>query len=162
MKVLFSIAIGVLCLGYGFAQAPDDEETGPVAVEEITLAKDDGAGKPGSVVDEFLTTDKPIHCRVQLKGYAPTMVKMQMTAAGVQGLKPGTKVANVSYKTNGKQNIVNFHVSPATAWLAGKYDIQILLDNKPDGTKEFEIKEAKTKNDSKPRPAPAKKTKKKT
>ncbi|MGI8555971.1 MAG: hypothetical protein ACR2LT_06405 [Pyrinomonadaceae bacterium] len=114
------------------------------AVEQISLLRDSGgAGKADDEeVENFLTTDKILHFRIQLNSRKPAAVKMILVAADVTGLKAETKFVTVSYKTNGKQNIVNFTASPEDAWLAGKYRADIYIDGKLDGKKEFEIQKS--------------------
>lgn len=108
-------------------------------VEEIYLAKSDGNGEIGDVVKDFLTTDIPIYCIVQLNSMSPVTVKMNLVAVSVKGVKPETKVITTSYKTNGKQNRVNFTGTPDGSWVPGNYRIDIFLDDKPAGKQVFEI-----------------------
>jgi hypothetical protein len=66
-------------------------------------------------------------------------VKMEMVVVEVKGMKAGAKTVVVSYKTNGKQNVVNFSFNPQTVWNAGKYKINVLINGKQSASKEFEI-----------------------
>ncbi len=67
---------------------------------------------------------------------------MNFVAVKAGGLKPETKVVMVSYKTNGKHNVVNFNASPETVWAAGAYRVDILIDGKLAKGLEFEIKKS--------------------
>lgn len=150
-----------------FGQAEATEINQASGVEEISLARDDGNGKAGETATKFVTTDIPIHCSVQLISAKPVTVKMTFVAVKVAGVKPETKVVTVSYKTNGKQDRVNFTGSPEGAWSAGNYRIDIFIDDRSGGSRAFEIlPPSKVENrnsfQSKPEPKPkiAKRTRK--
>ncbi|MGI9036107.1 MAG: hypothetical protein ACR2GD_08725 [Pyrinomonadaceae bacterium] len=151
------ILLGMLCLFFGtnaLAQDEKKDETddAPVGVEQISLLRDDGAGKAGEETENFSTADKTLHFRIQLSSQKPALVKMILVAAEVAGLKPETKSVTVSYKTNGKQNVVNFTTSPEDAWLAGKYRADIFIDGKLAGKKEFEIQKTSQENEKEKQP----------
>lgn len=145
MKIIFIL---LLCLFFAFsalAQVEDKtQESQTVNVEEIYLAKDDGEGKAGDVAESFLTTDIPIYCVVMLNSSKPATVKMNFVAVDVKGVKAETKVITVSYKTNGKQNRVNFTGKPDGVWTAGNYRIDVFIDDKLVGGQSFEIKKSPT------------------
>ncbi len=139
------ILISLLCLTFvfsAFAQEEETKEPQTVSVEEIYLAKDNGEGKAGDVAESFLTTDIPIYCVVQLNSTKSALVKMNFVAVDVKGVKAETKVLSVNYKTNGKQNRVNFTGKPETVWTAGNYRIDIFIDGKLVTGKTFEIKKS--------------------
>jgi hypothetical protein len=146
------VSIIFLCLFFALsALGQTPEQTPPtgnetVGVEEIYLAKDNGEGKAGDAATNFLTTDIPIFCVVQLNSLKPTTVKMNFIAAKVAGVKAETKVVSVSYKTNGKQNRVNFTGKPDGNWIAGSYRVDIFIDGKLAGSRELEIQKSATAN----------------
>ena len=148
MKIIILL---LFCFLFGFSvfgQAESDDSE--VAVEKISLARDDGNGAIGEETTTFLTTDIPIYCSVELSSTKSVAVKMNFVAVEVNGLKSGKNVVMVSYKTNGKQNFVNFNASPADVWAAGKYRVDILLDSKLAESLNFEIQKPTTKaNDEK-------------
>ncbi len=151
MKIIF---VSLLCLIFAFsAFAQTDEklqEPQTVGIDEIYLAKDNGEGKAGEVAESFLTTDIPIYCVVQLDSTKPATVKMNFVAVDVKGVKAETKVITVSYKTNGKQNRVNFTGKPDKVWTAGNYRIDIFIDGKLVTGKSFEIKRSLTETQKSP------------
>ena len=131
-----------LCLFFGFSVSGQTTETAEktvVKVENIALMRDDGEGNPGNETEVFKTTDFPIHCQITLDSANASTVKMNLVAVTVNGLKTETKILTVSYKTNGEQNIINFRGSPEKAWMAGKYRVDIFIDNRLAGNKEFTI-----------------------
>ena len=143
MKIVF---ISLLCCLFAVSVFAQTDEKTPepqkVGVEEMFLAKDDGAGKMGDVAENFLTTDIPIYCVVMLDSTEPAVVKMNFVAVNVKGVKAETKVLSVNYKTNGKQNRVNFTGKPEGNWTAGTYRIDIFVDDKLAGGQSFEIKKS--------------------
>lgn len=143
MKTVF-ITLLIIFSAFGASAQTEDAEPQIVGVEEIFLAKDDGAGKMGDAAEDFLTTDIPIYCVVQLNSNKPATVKMNFVAVNVKGVKAETKVLSVNYKTNGKQNRVNFTGTPEGNWMAGNYRIDIFIDGKPATGKSFEIKKSPT------------------
>jgi hypothetical protein len=157
MKIVLTI---FFCLFFSlnvFAQSDPNEENTKVGIEAILLARDDGKGKAGEETDVFLTNDIPIYCLVQLNSLSPTTVKMNLVAVSVAGVKPETKVVTVSYKTNGKQNRVNFTGRPEGAWTVGKYRVDVFIDGKLDGSREFEVQKSASpkiedKTQTKPKP----------
>jgi hypothetical protein len=117
-------------------------QTKVVSVEAISLSRDDGNGKAGEETEVFGTKDIPIYCTVQLDSTEPATVKMNLVAVKVQGVKAETKVVSVSYKTNGKQSRVNFTGKPDGFWTAGMYRIDIFVNDKPSGSRDFEIQKS--------------------
>jgi hypothetical protein len=113
-----------------------------VGIEDLYLAKDDGSGKIGDVAESFLTTDVPIYCVVMLDSTRPALVRMNFVAVSVKGVKPETRVISISYKTNGKEDRVDFTGKPDRVWVAGTYRIDIFIDDKPAGKRSFEIRNA--------------------
>ena len=109
-------------------------------VEELYLAKDDGSGKAGEQVSEFLTTDVPIHCVILLDTPSKVTVKMNFVAVAVSGVKAETKVVSATYTTKEGQNRVFFTGRPDGRWTAGKYRVDIFLDGKPATNIAFDIK----------------------
>jgi hypothetical protein len=136
MKFILLVGLVFLFSAAAAAQIAD----GPVRVEEIYLARDNGEGKAGDPVEAFAVSDIPIHCVVTLDSLTPTTVKMNFVAVSVKGVKAETQVFTVSYKTNGNQNQVTFRGKPdGKSWVAGSYRIDIFVDGKPAGSKTFPI-----------------------
>jgi hypothetical protein len=169
------VSIIFLCLFLALAasgqtpvQEPQPQDNETVGVEEIYLAKDNGEGKAGDAETNFLTSDIPIFCVVQLNSTKPATVKMNFIAVKVAGVKAETKVVSVSFKTNGKQNRVNFTGSPEGAWIAGSYRVDVFVDGKLAGSRELEIQKSATANPAvesfqpktNAKPKPAKRTRK--
>lgn len=154
MKTIFFLVLCALFSLNIFGQS-SEEPLSDAAVEEISLARDDGNGNAGELADRFTTADIPLHCLINLTSTKPVAVKMNLVAVAANGYKPESVVISVSYKTNGKQNRVKFQVSPDKIWAAGKYRIDVLIDGKASGSKAFEIQKSGKETESE-KPAPPK------
>jgi len=142
MKFVLAIS---LCLFFSFnalAQTEPDNKNAEVGIEEISLARDAANGKAGDVTDKFVTTDRPIHCIIQLNSDKSATVKMILIAVKANGLKPETKIVTVSYTTKENQNRVNFTASPDGVWAAGSYRVDIFINNKLARSQTFEIEKS--------------------
>lgn len=150
MKIIFSFGV-FLCLVMGAYAQEAILQPSEQGIEEIALFKDDGDGKAGDEAYEFKTSDLYIHCQVQLKEAKVTSVKMLMIAVEVKGFKSGSKVVTATYKTNGKQGIVNFTASHSNSWQPGKYRMDIMLDEKLAKSVEFTITQTEAPVETKPK-----------
>lgn len=141
------------------AQTEQNAEETQVGIEEIRLMRDDGEGNAGEETVNFKVTDIPIHCSVQLSSTKSVTVKMNLIAVKAVGLKPEKIVVTVSFKTNGKQDVVNFTASPQSLWAAGEYRAAILIDGILAGSREFKIQKQTSKTDDKNPARPLRKSK---
>ena len=160
------MAIAAMLLLPLFASAQTDTPKLPGGVEEIYLAKDDGTGQAGEPVTSFQTTDPRIYCIVQLTSDASATVKMHFVAVSVPGVKVETRVVTTSYTTKDGEDRVNFFGKPKTKWTAGKYRVDIFVNDKMVKDLAFEITGPAAVTGSqfvqpttKPKPAPIKKPK---
>lgn len=146
MKIFIALFFCLFIVINISAQTESENKSDAVGVEDIILFKDDGKGKRGDETESFFTTDKTLHCQILLDSEKAATVKMELVVVESKGMKAGAKTVVISYKTNGKQNVVNFSFNPQTVWNAGKYRINVLIDGKQSADKEFEIlKSAETK-----------------
>ena len=142
MKFVLAISLCLFFSLNAFTQTEQNKNAAEFVVEGISLARDDGSGKPGEVTDKFIITDRPIHCLIQLNSDKPATVKMNLVAVKANGLKPETKSITVSYTTKEDQNLVNFTASPDVVWAAGTYRIDIFVDGKFARSQAFEIEKS--------------------
>lgn len=140
MKAFLTLSFCLLFSLAAFGQPPAvPAAKASVGIESISLMRDDGNGNADEEATVFGQADVPIHCQINLDSFIPAIVKMNLVATDVKGIKAESKIITVSYKTNGEQNVVNFKGSPDDVWVAGKYRIDVFIDNKLAGNKEFEI-----------------------
>lgn len=115
----------------------------PPAVSGIAdayLAKDNGNGEAGEETAEFGMDDIPIHCVVILETAETATVKMELFAVQVSGVKPNSKVLNVSYTTKRGEDRVNFEGRPVGKWTPGKYRIDLFYNGKREEELPFTVK----------------------
>lgn len=137
-KFAFILLACVIFAAGAYAQEADDSRP-RVRVADLYLAKDNGSGKAGKEASEFIATDVPIYCVVQLDSAASVTVKMNLVAVNVPGVKPGTRVVTTSYTTKDNQSRVNFTGRPERVWTVGKYRVDIFLENLPAGSRSFTV-----------------------
>lgn len=113
-----------------------------VGISELYLAKDNGLGAAGVAAAEFLPTDIPIYCIVQLNSAVPTTVKMNLIAVSVHGVKSETHVVSTTYTTKDGQDRVNFTGRPDGRWVVGKYRVDVYIDGRPIASREFTVSKA--------------------
>lgn len=156
MKIFLTL---FLCLFFGldiFGQTISDENSETPAVEQIVLSRDDGKGNAGQITDSFMTKDIPIHCFVQLNSPQATQIKMVLVAVKAVNLRPEARIVTVNFKTNDKQDSVNFTASPEKYWAAGDYRIDVFLDGKLARSKNLTIHNSSTEIQDKKPEAPKK------
>lgn len=137
---IFSV---LLLLGIGLAAQPPASvggDGGSEFIEELYLARDDGAGKAGDVTTLFAPSDIPIHCIVVLAKPDPAAVRMNFVAVKVAGVKPESRVVSASYSTSQGEDRVFFTGKPHGRWVAGSYRIDIYVNDKLEKSLSFEVK----------------------
>lgn len=142
MRFAYAILIATLLSMAVVAQAPQLPVTDSDGskVEDVYLARDDGAGNAGEVAESFTTVDLPIHCVVMLAVMEPTAVRMQLVALKVNGVKPESKVVATAYTTKQGEDRVYFAGRPRGNWVAGTYRIDVFVADKKEKSLIFEIK----------------------
>ncbi|MEO8650224.1 MAG: hypothetical protein ABI539_13745 [Acidobacteriota bacterium] len=128
--ILFIFSVGVTA-----QTKPSDDPKGV----EIYLARDDGSGKAGEAESVFGINDVPIYCVVQLASDKPVTVKMNLVAVDVPGVKPETHVVSTTYTTKDNQDRVNFTGRPHGKWVAGKYRVDVFVEDQPAGSVGFSV-----------------------
>lgn len=143
MRFAHAFILIALSVVLGRAQPPlpvaDVELESSVVVEDVYLARDDGAGKVGEITDRFSPSDIPIHCVVMLIKADPVTVKMELVAVKVAGVKPGSRVISSSYDTKQGHDRVYFTGKPEGRWVAGDYRIDIFVAGKRERSVTFTV-----------------------
>ncbi len=125
------------------ANAQEADEPKPVGIEQLYLAKDDGTGKAGDPETDFTATDIPIFCVVVLDSDKSVTVKMNLVVVNVPGVRTETRVVSTRYTTKNNEDRVNFSGNPQGLWIAGKYRVDVYIDDKLVKKQDFEIRIAK-------------------
>ncbi len=127
-------------ISFGQVVATGASVSASVGVEDVYLAKDDGAGRAGDIVSSFQISDVPIYCVVKLESQTIATVKMNFVAVSVPGVKAETRVVSSVYTTKNGEDRVNFTGKPLDLWTAGKYRVDVFVDGKLAKNVEFEIR----------------------
>ena len=149
------VLIAIYCAA-AFAQAP--QPVVPLSsVEDVYIARDNGAGEAGDVTTSFVPSDIPLHCVVVLTDARPRLVRMLLVAVSVPGVRPESRVVAAAYTTKDKQDRVYFTGRPDGKWVPGTYRIDIFVDEKKERSVTFEVKGAAASAAANKFVAPAKK-----
>lgn len=136
---LITLLTTILACSVCFVAQESDGSSVAVGSAGIYLAKDDGSGKAGDEATSFVTTDVPIYCVVQLESSTPVTVRMNLVAVAVPGVKAETRVVSTSYTTKGKEDRVNFSGRPNGPWVAGRYRVDVFVEDRPAVSREFAV-----------------------
>lgn len=138
-KILAVSAILIAAALSASAQTFTAAAPAAAGIENVFLAKANDDGKAGEPAGVFATDDVPIFCVVRLDSLQTVTVKLVLVAVKVPGVKAGSNVVSISYKTNGMQDRVDFEGRPDGRWVAGSYRADIYLDNKKAKAIDFDI-----------------------
>ncbi|MEP7219374.1 MAG: hypothetical protein ABI876_10680 [Bacteroidota bacterium] len=111
---------------------------GPTTVDSISLAKDDGNGKPGDAVESLKPSDKKFYALVKLDKGVDAKLKADLIAVDTPEGK-NIQVLTQDYAVGGMENVVTLTYTLPQDWPAGSYKIDVSLDGKPAKSKEFMI-----------------------
>ena len=126
-KTVLSVAFLFIAAAFSgiTGQVPADADD---VIESIYLARANAEGEAGDPVEEFLVTDIPIFCIIELNGGDPVTVTLNFVAANVPGVKKDSRVVTTAYTTNQGERRVNFSGRPHKLWVAGRYRAEILIN----------------------------------
>jgi hypothetical protein len=117
--------------------APTDEDTSTLTMSDVKMATDENGENPTTV---FSPKDT-FYCVGYLKN-APedTKVTVVWIASEVEGIKPDTKIKEISAK--GGSGLFRFDLSNNGPWPTGKYGVELYLNDAKEPTKalSFEVR----------------------
>ena len=129
-------ALGAMIL---FTATACSGDKGPVAVESVQLAKDNGSGSHGDVVTGFHPGDGALHCVATLnKPENGSKIHFDFIAVDAGGVK-NQKLAGVDVTTDAVENIADGHITIKSPWPVGKYQCAVTLNGKPGKTLDYEV-----------------------
>lgn len=109
-----------------------------IAVSGMTVGKSIGADKKVTAATEAFAKDDTMYVSVDTTGSGTAKLDAKWT------YRKGDKVAVVkedSMTINATGRATNeFHVSKPDGWPAGDYEVEVMLDGKPVGSKKFTVK----------------------
>jgi hypothetical protein len=112
-------------------------DTAPIRVSDIQVGKAVGSDKRvGDQTTSFGVRDT-MYVAVITDGAAKdAKVSAKWTFNGKQVVKEDSQTISPS----GGTNVTEFHIDKKTAWPAGKYTVEVLLNGVSSGTKDLEVK----------------------
>jgi hypothetical protein len=146
LTLALPLALAALALGGCKKSAPpppESEATTPAPsapaafeVKTIEVGKGLSADKHISNPTESFGPHDTIYVSVITEGAAPSKtITARWTFQSGQVVKEGTEIIAPTGPA-----ATEFHIAKKTAWPAGKYKVEILVDSSSAGTKEFEVK----------------------
>lgn len=111
-----------------FASTACSGDKGPLAVESVHLAKDDGSGGIGDTVSGFHPKDGPMHCVSTLnKIESGAKIHIEYIAVDAGGMK-NKKIVDTDLTTGAIDNTADGKFSLPNPWPVGKYRCNVLLN----------------------------------
>ena len=124
---LIPLALMLVNLACGFSVST-------AKINSAAMARDSAGAQPTTV----FAPEDTFYCNVDLAN-APddTKVKADWTAVSVEGADPNTKLDSTELQTG--SGVLNFKLTNDNLWPAGKYKVDLYLNDKLDRTIEFEV-----------------------
>jgi len=117
---------------------PTRRASSDIFVERIFMAKDND-GKPGEETDSFAPSDRTVHCVIELnKAKKGTKVRFIWKAVDVAG-EQNQEIKTIDYTTNSFENKVRGHLTLPRDWPAGKYRVEVYINDSLDKTIDYTI-----------------------
>ena len=102
--------------------------SGPVKIQSVTLARDDGSGNSGETVTDFKPTDHTFYANITLDRF-DTNLKVKVTWVAVDAGGTTNHEIDSSEFTALVANTVNAKLSLPNDWPTGKYRVDIYLND---------------------------------
>ena len=102
--------------------------SGPVKIQSITLARDDGSGNAGETVTNFSPTDHTFYATITLD-HIETGLKVKLTWVAVDANGVTNQTIDSSEFTSLAANVVNGKLSLPHDWPTGKYRLDVYLND---------------------------------
>ena len=132
---LLLLAIGAAACGKPAGTATTTGTT-PVKVSDVSLGRAIGGDKAISDSTDNFKPNDTIYASVLTEGTAPTAtLRVKWTFEDGQTVDESTKTVAPS----GRER-TEFHISKPNGWPAGKYKVEVFLNDQSSGTKNFDVK----------------------
>ena len=118
------------------APAPSAEKA-PISVAMISLGKEIGPDKKVTSPTEIFNKNDTIYVAIDTTGAGSAMLKAKWTY--LKGDKPMAVDESSQTIIPTGPATSEFHVKKPDGWPSGEYQVEILLDDKPAGTKKFSV-----------------------
>ena len=117
--------------------APSAAEKAPVSVAAITLGKAIGPDKKVTTATEAFNKSDTIYAVVETTGAGDATLKAKWSY--LQGDKVTVIDENVQTVIATGPATSEFHISKPDGWPPGQYQVEIMVNDKPVGTKKFTV-----------------------
>jgi hypothetical protein len=107
-------------------------------VATISLGKEIGPDKKVTSPTETFNKNDTIYVAVDTTGAGSAMLKAKWTY--LKGDKPTTVDESSQTIVPTGPSTSEFHISKPDGWPSGEYQVEILIDDKPAGTKKFTVR----------------------
>lgn len=135
IQLLLCLALmvaAVACRGNGANNAG----TAGVRVTDVTLGRSVGGDKAITDRTDTFKPNDTIYASIATEGSAPS-VTLRAKWSFEEGQLVDESTRTIA-PTNRERT--EFHISKPTGWPAGKYKLEVFLDNQPAGTKNFDVR----------------------
>lgn len=120
----------------------NDNRKTPIAsgeIKDVYMAQDNGSGQPGEKAESFETSDRTIHCVVDLaKAQAGTIIKFNWIGVDA-GEWQNYQIKELEYTTKPSESQVRAHVSYSEDWPEGSYRVDISVNGQFARTIAFQV-----------------------
>jgi hypothetical protein len=119
------------------APAPPPAPAG-VTVSAVTLGKSVGADKKVTAPTDTFAKNDTIYAAVDTTGAGTATLMAKWTYSGKDGKTIPVKEDTATIAPTGPATS-EFHISKPDGWPTGSYQVEVMLDGKPAGTKTFKV-----------------------
>ena len=119
------------------APAPSATPSAAVTIAMVTLGKEVGTDKKVTVPTEIFAKNDTIYASVDTTGSGSATIKARWTYLKTE--KPTLVDETTQTITATGPTTTEFHVKKPDGWPAGEYQVEILVNDQPGGTKKFTV-----------------------
>ncbi|QQS43112.1 MAG: hypothetical protein IPM63_09355 [Acidobacteriota bacterium] len=139
MRIALAALVCLLAVPCALGQTNGNEGADDAPAISISIAKEEKDGTIAEGLETIGPNDIPLICYIDLPTDDSTVVKMVIVAVKAVGLRANSNYITVSYKTSEGENQVAFNARPASKWPAGSYRVDVFIDGKKAGSKDFKV-----------------------
>jgi len=110
-----------------------------IYVDQVHMAKDDN-GKPGDSTSSFESSDRVVHCVINLnKAKAGTKIRFVWVAQNVTGYTKNDQIKAIDYETEPNEDLVHAHLTYTKDWPKGDYRVDVYVNGVLDQTINYTV-----------------------
>lgn len=139
MRIALAALVCLLAVPCALGQTNGIEGADDAPSISISIAKEEKDGTITEDLESIGPNDIPLICYIDLPFDDPVTVKMVIVAVKAVGLRANSNYITISYRTSKGENQVSFTAKPASKWPVGSYRVDVFLDGKRAGFREFKV-----------------------